>query len=189
MRKKLAGILDRWGHYALAVMCVGVIVLSALWTKDHQAADVPDAPAIRDESQRLADVTPPPDSPAWTRPAYGAVLRAYSEEAAYFPETGVWQAHPALDFAAEAGETVYAMAAGSVRTEGEELWIDHGDGWRSRYRGLAVLSVRNGQTVRAGDPVGKAGGRVLYEGAGHVCVAVFSPAGSAAFGRDWLTNK
>ena len=189
MLKKLAGIMDRWGHYALALLCAGVVVWSALWTKEHQAAEGPDAPAIRDESQRLQDVTDAPAAPEWLRPAYGAVLQAYSDQAAFFPETGVWQVHQAVDFSAEAGASVYAMAAGTARIEGEELWIDHREGWRSRYRGLAAFSVRDGQTVRAGDKVGQAGGWSPYEGKNRVCVALFSPDGPAPFGWDWLTNE
>ena len=189
MRRRINNLAERWGHYALAMLCAGVIVWSALWTKEHQAAEGLDAPAIRDESQRIGDVTPAPAVRTWIRPAYGNVLQAYSEEAAFFPETGVWQVHQAVDFSAEAGESVYAMAAGTVRIEGGELWIDHGDGWRSRYRGLAMLSVRDGQRVRAGDKVGQAGGWVPCEGKNRVCVAVCSPDGPVPFGWNWLTNE
>ena len=37
-------------------------------------------------------------------------------------------------------------------------------------KGLAEITVHPGQRVRAGDPIGTAGGNVPFEGGGHVCV-------------------
>ena len=182
--------MDRWGYYALALLCAAVILLSALWTREEdRRRDGPDAQALMDGGQRLSEVTPPPETPALVRPAAGKAIRGFSESAVFFEETGVWQCHPGVDFAAEAGEAVLAMEAGTVQVLGDEVRLDHGGGVQSRYRGLRSIRVKTGQRVRAGDALGEAGGRVPFEGAGHVCVSLMIRDQPAPFGWEWLTNE
>ncbi|MBR4361108.1 MAG: M23 family metallopeptidase [Clostridia bacterium] len=188
MLKRMGQMMDRWGHYALAVLCAAAVLLSALWTREQRAAEGPETQALKDDSQRLVDVTPMPEAVPWTRPVAGKVIRGFSEDPVYFDGNGIWQYHRALDFAAEAGESVMAMAAGQAEIRGEEVWIHHADGRSSRYRGLRTILVRQGQQVRAGEKLGEAGGQVPFEGAGHVCVAVMEGDSSVAYGAAWLTN-
>ena len=172
MRKTLSRGMKTWGHYLLALLCAATILLSAAWTREQRAGEQENRTALSDQSQRLSQAASPADPPALLPPTAGKAVRSYSETPVFFSETGVWQVHLAVDVSAETGETVRAMAAGTVAECGEnEVTLDHGDGWSSRYRGLEEIAVRVGQRVRAGDALGSAGAPVPYEGGGHVCVA------------------
>ena len=72
--------------------------------------------------------------------------------------------HQGLDMIAPNGERVYAAAKGTVvavdrsRTGlGNSVEIDHGGHYRTRYSLLSDISVRVGQRVRAGTPIGRVG--------------------------------
>ncbi len=186
MLQKIKRGMESWGHYLLALLCAGVILLSAVWTREQQAVENADQAALYDQGQRLAQAMETPEPEAFSRPAAGDMLRGYSEAPALFPETGVWRTHPCLDFAAEAGETVRALAAGTVLSCGEAIRIDHGNGFESLYRGILESKVNPGQRVRAGDAIGTAGAAVPFEGKGHVCVTLFLDGVPAAFGEDWI---
>ena len=62
---------------------------------------------------------------------------------------------PGASVTAPAGGTV--RYAGPFRGYGSILVIDHGSGWTSLLTGLATVTVRVGQSVAAGAPVGRAG--------------------------------
>lgn len=47
--------------------------------------------------------------------------------------------------------------AGRFRSYGEVVIIDHGGGWTTAITGLAALRVRQGDSVRVGEPIGRAG--------------------------------
>lgn len=85
-----------------------------------------------------------------------------------------------VTIAGQAGATVSAVHGGTVaaveaatETAGAAVTIDHGDGHRSRYGGLATSSVASGQRLQAGDPIG-----VLARGA----------SGEGTLGLAILTN-
>lgn len=184
MLKKIGRGMEKWGHYLLAMLCAGVIALSAVWTREQQAGETADQAALSDQSQRMAQVTQEPD--VFVRPLSGAVIGAYSETPVFFLETGVWQSHPALDFFAEEGDRVFALAAGTVTACGEgEVRITHGNGRESLYRGIKEIAVRPGQQVKAGAALGTAGERVPYEGAGRVCVMLLQDQVPCEFGQAW----
>ena len=164
--------MEAWGAYLLAALCLGVIVFSALWTGPRNAAP-PGAQALSDGSQRLADVTPAPTAPPYAKPCGGSVARGFSQDVQYFEQTGLWQAHPGVDYAAAPGDAVYAMADGTARLAPAGVEIDHGNGLQSLYRGLAEIRVKEGQRVRRGDVIGLAGGFVPFEGDGFVCVSLY----------------
>lgn len=185
MLQKIRRGMEKWGHYLLALLCAGVILLSAVWTRQQQEAENADQMALSDQGQRLAEVQKTSEPTVYVRPAAGAVIQGYSESPVFFPETGVWMIHPGLDFVAEAGETVYALAAGTVISCKDEIRLDHGNGCESLYRGILECKVLPGQKVRAGDALGTAGGSVPFEGQGHVCVTLFQDGKPAAFGTDW----
>lgn len=172
--KKIGLLFQKWGHYLLALLCAGVILLSALWTRQQQLQEASDAPALADGSQRLSAATTPPPALAPALPTKsGRVLRLYSETPLYFPAYSLWRAHPGVDYEAAAGESVYAIRSGSVQIEQGELYLLHEDGRRTRYRGLARLTVSQGQRVRAGEQVGLAGAEVYLEGSGHICIICY----------------
>jgi septal ring factor EnvC (AmiA/AmiB activator) len=62
--------------------------------------------------------------------------------------------------APRAGRIVYA---GRFRSYGEIVIIDHGHGWASTLTDLTALRVRQGDTVRAGDPLGRSSRHVTVE--------------------------
>ena len=71
--------------------------------------------------------------------------------------------HPGVDLRQAYGSPVFATAAGKVTIAapdggyGNLVEIDHGNGLVTRYGHLAAILVTEGQTVEAGDVVGKLG--------------------------------
>lgn len=183
MRKRLGRVLERWGYYGLALLCAAVILLSALWTRERPLSP-PASQALSDGSQRLSQAASPTPSPGLLcRPAAGALLREYSEAPVFFPALSLWQAHPALDFSAEPGAPVYALAAGVLAADAEGVRVRHADGGESLYRGVSLDGRSPGQPVKAGERIGTAVGSVPFEGAGHICVKLFEKDGACV---NWL---
>ena len=185
MLQKIRRGMEKWGHYLLALLCAGVILLSAVWTREQQGLEKGERAALSDQGQRLDQVLPTPEPAVFVRPVAGEIMRGFSAPPVYFPETGVWMAHPGLDFAAAAGETVYARAAGTVLSCKDGIRIDHENGLESLYRGVLEIRVQPGQRVRAGEAIGTAGASVPFEGEGHVCVTLYQEGTPAAFENEW----
>ncbi len=184
MLQKIRRGMERWGHYLLALLCAGVILLSAVWTRQQQGLENADQMALSDQGQRLAEAQQTSEPVFYVRPSAGPVIRGSSESPVFFPETGVWMAHPSLDFAAE-GDPVCAIAAGTVLSCDNGIRIDHGNGFESLYRGILECKVLPGQKVRAGEALGTAGASVPFEGSGHVCVTLFQDGKPIVFGEKW----
>ena len=80
------------------------------------------------------------------------------------PFSGSPKMHNGLDFAGSKGEPVYATGNGKVIETsrnffgyGNEVIIDHGFGYKTRYAHLSEILVKEGQMVERGDQVGKLG--------------------------------
>ncbi len=175
---------DRWGYLIMCVLCAAVIVFSALWTRvADEEENLRDAAGSLDESVSDAGYRDgAAQTPSWARPCDGTVVRGYSGDILYFEPAGVWHTHPAADFAAQPGDPVRAVRAGTVTAAREgQVILDHGDG-KSVYRGLAVISCRVGQSVAAGQALGAAGADVPFEGSGFVCVTLTDETGKAIDG-------
>lgn len=76
-----------------------------------------------------------------------------------------WRAHQAVDFTATAGTPVRAAAAGTVKQilPSDILWgtvvvLSHGDNCSTTYSSLQDVTVRVGQSVTAGQVIGKLAG-------------------------------
>ncbi len=72
--------------------------------------------------------------------------------------------HNGLDFSAEAGDSIRAIADGVVRIVGENFFyngtfalLDHGQGLTSIYLHMSKLLVNNDQTVKKGEVIGLVG--------------------------------
>ncbi|MDT0392856.1 transglycosylase family protein [Streptomyces sp. DSM 41921] len=71
--------------------------------------------------------------------------------------------HTGIDFPVPTGTTVKSVAAGSVVSAGwggsfgYQVVIRHGDGRYSQYAHLSAISVRDGQSVTAGQRIGRSG--------------------------------
>lgn len=72
--------------------------------------------------------------------------------------------HHGLDFAANVGYPVYATGNGvvesvsfSVRGYGNQIVIDHGFGYKTRYAHLSFVNVAEGMEVKRGENIGNVG--------------------------------
>ncbi|MBQ4075119.1 MAG: M23 family metallopeptidase [Clostridia bacterium] len=174
MLKKTGAFLEKWGYYFLAVLCAGAILASSFWVGNIKQYGNENAPAAADQAQHLADVTSSPPPVRLLRPAEGKVLRSFSEKPVYDPSLGLWLLHPYVDFEAGEGEKVYAMLAGTVEIQGDELLIRNDLGDYCLYRGLSEFSAVHGQQVKAGARIGTAGKPIPMEGNGeHLCIGYF----------------
>lgn len=81
------------------------------------------------------------------------------------------QFHEGLDFTTQIGAPVYATGKGEVirknyskRGYGNQLMIDHGHGYKTRYAHLSEFKVKEGETVQRGELIGKIGNSGLSTG-------------------------
>ncbi len=96
----------------------------------------------------------------------GAVLPVPSGViGAHFGEYGMWSRyHTGLDFRASYGTPIRAVKAGVVlyagnsgNWAGNHVAIKHADGKTTMYSHMSSMSARAGQTVQAGDVIGRVG--------------------------------
>jgi len=119
--------------------------------------------------------TPPPTQPAvqeplqFVWPVGGRVEVYHSMDQLIFDRTmGDWRTHAGIDIAADLGEVVLAIAAGTVEQIfhhdllGTTVVINHGNGLQSLYANLAeVPVVTEGQQIDMGTPIGAVGTTAL----------------------------
>lgn len=103
-------------------------------------------------------------APASTQPVSGRVLNAYSgDELVYSSTLGDWRTHNGVDYAADKGAEVTAPAAGKVVETGtDDKWgpvvaIEDASGRIWRVCGTTDAKVKKGDTVSAGQTIGKVG--------------------------------
>ncbi|MEU9452694.1 M23 family metallopeptidase [Streptomyces sp. NPDC048277] len=95
----------------------------------------------------------------WTAPTVG-----YRLSAGYAAQGSHWKhRHTGQDFAVDSGTPVYAVGPGRVVTAtcgdgfGNQVVVQHPDGYYTQYAHLSLIEVRPGQDVSAGQRVGAAG--------------------------------
>ena len=103
-------------------------------------------------------------APASTQPVSGRVLNSYSgDELVYSKTLGDWRTHNGVDYAASRGAEVTAPAAGKVVETGtDDKWgpvvaIEDASGRIWRVCGTTDARVKKGDTVSAGQTIGKVG--------------------------------
>ena len=103
-------------------------------------------------------------APVSTQPVSGRVLNAYSgDELVYSSTLGDWRTHNGVDYAASRGAEVTAPAAGKVVETGtDDKWgpvvaIEDASGRVWRVCGTTDAKVKKGDTVSAGQTIGKVG--------------------------------
>ena len=122
--------------------------------------------SVREPSALQTESSPASSSaaPASTQPVSGRVLNSYSgDELVYSKTLGDWRTHNGVDYAAEKGAEVAAPAAGKVVETGtDDKWgpvvaIEDESGRVWRVCGTADAKVKKGDTVSAGQTIGKVG--------------------------------
>ncbi|HEX2938657.1 MAG TPA: M23 family metallopeptidase [Ruminiclostridium sp.] len=101
----------------------------------------------------------------YTMPVSGSITTAFSGDKLTYDKTmGDWRTHNGVDIAASEGTPVKACASGKVTDVkvddllGQEVVIDHGNGYVSIYANLASqVNVKKGQAVNVGDTIGAVG--------------------------------
>jgi murein DD-endopeptidase MepM/ murein hydrolase activator NlpD len=75
-----------------------------------------------------------------------------------------WSGHPGIDIANRTGTPIYAADDGYVVLAGRDTWgygnqvvIDHGNGYKTRYAHLSRIDVKAGQTVKKNQQIGLMG--------------------------------
>ena len=160
---------------------IAVIAGTALYTdRLHQQENVQaaaPAPEVAPSPSPSIRPSPLPTlAPIRALPAFGAVrpvsgeqLRGFSTQPVFWQALDCWQAHPAIDLAAESGETSVCMRDGVVLScVRDELW-----GWRVEirqtdesictYAGLSCVLVQAGQTITRGQALGDVMERIPAE--------------------------
>ena len=151
-------------------------------TGKEPAVSVPEEPAqttVQPEPQKPAntvEVNAPVavKEPIFTLPVQASeIQRDYSGEALVFdPTMNDWRTHGGTDFACDEGDAVMAVLDGVVAEvfvdamKGQCIRIDHGARLESLYCGVIALdNLKVGNTVAAGQTIGRAGNSVLAESA------------------------
>ncbi len=137
-------------------------------SSDNRPVDTPqtDVPDTRTTALEEPEPTAaPPDDPTaepddlFVLPLTNEVMGRYSTEPVFSVTLQSWRLHTGVDFKGEIGQTVKAVADGTVEQVYSELiWgdcllIDHGYGVKSLYWG-AASSLKTGHTVKVNEEIG-----------------------------------
>ncbi len=93
----------------------------------------------------------------------GAVLMGYGWKLRSANDRSEVALHSGMDLAAASGTEVRSAAAGTIAFVGEKdsygqlIVINHTQGYQTRYAQLATITIKLGQTVNAGQPIGTVG--------------------------------
>ena len=186
-------LMEKQGFTIVLVVCVLVIVLSALYTFHFREAwntavsDLEEpsvsaggsqhAQTLKEaqqliESQKAASVVLPTEAPfQFAQPVAGFLDRDFSmQEPQYYPQANYWRVHPGIDLQADYGALVTACENGKVLRVWEDhemglcIRIRHSHGYESVYAGLSDASyVQAGDPVSRGQTIGHLGNGVLAE--------------------------
>ena len=122
--------------------------------------------SVREPSALHAGSAPASSSPAAApaSPVFGRILNGYSgDELVYNKTLGDWRTHNGIDYAVETGAALSAPVSGKVVTAGTDgnwgsvVEIEDAAGRLWRLCGVADPKVKPGDTVEAGQPLGKLG--------------------------------
>ena len=190
-KKKFTDKISGKGYYIALVLCaVAIGVAGFLYYKNAGDTQLQKDPA--DNVQPAGNdvqvvATQPVDPTGQTEPMVenpvkpekrvspvsGTAVAGYSMDALCYNETTRdWRVHNGVDIAAQEGTPVCAAADGTVYTVYEDdamgmtVVVSHGGGYTTRYSSLdKEVSVKAGDTVTAGQTIGKVGNTALLENA------------------------
>ena len=146
--------MERWGHYLLALLCAGVILLSAAWTRDEKK-EARHESAASDQSQRLEEAKALATPEPLGKPVSSALLCPYLETPVQDAETGVWKTHPFLEYRLEKDEAILSIAPGTIADcQGTALLMDNGNGIQTLYQGIREITANPGKVLSSGAVLG-----------------------------------
>jgi murein DD-endopeptidase MepM/ murein hydrolase activator NlpD len=144
-------------------------------SNDDEQAKSASANTVADSEDNVAaeDVVLAIVKPAFQSPVSGKIQAAYSMDKLVFsPTFSDWRTHSGTDIAAPRGEVVRAVGKGTVLEikndprYGFIVVLDHKNGYKSLYANLATdQTLKVGQEVKQGDPVGSIGATAIFESA------------------------
>ena len=176
------------GFYLVLALCVAAVGGVAVWTVNdslqtqemseapttvmttaattraveagHNVATVPDTrTTVRLTATKPTTTATAKAADTYVLPLNNTVVRGYAKEPVFWGTLETWKVHYATDFAGALGDTVKAVANGTVTDVYDNaLWggcvvLDHHDGTLSTYRGVnCTLAV--GAAVKLGEPIG-----------------------------------
>jgi murein DD-endopeptidase MepM/ murein hydrolase activator NlpD len=126
------------------------------------------------------------------RPVAGAVTSAFGWRR--HPITHEVKFHQGVDLRAAYGQEVQAAAAGKVVFSGDQrgygatVVVEHADGTRTRYAHLSARLVKQGETVGAGEALGRAGKSGSATGT-HLHFEVIAPNGKRVEPERWAGGR
>ena len=105
-----------------------------------------------------------PSASSFTAPVDGEITLAFSgDELVYSQTLGDWRTHNGVDYACKTGDAVRASAPGTVSAVySDALWgsvveVTDASGNVWKYCGVSEPTVETGDTVKAGEGIGRAG--------------------------------
>ncbi len=190
--KKSSSGISAKGYYIALVLCaVAIGIAGFLYYRNTEPQDASlkdpqptaqvdvtqnnDVQAVASQPQEQLSQQPTVDlskKPSVVKqPLAGQTISEYSmDELTYNQTTRDWRVHDGMDIAAEAGTQVCAAADGTVytvyedETMGMTVVIRHDGDYTTKYASLAQdVSVKAGDTVKAGQVIGTVGTTALLE--------------------------
>lgn len=104
----------------------------------------------------------PANAEGWIRPTFGILTNGY--HAGHYAYDIADRNSPAI-LAAASGTVVYASAGSWDGGFGSNIWIDHGNGYRTHYAHMREIYVSSGEGVQQGQAIGKMGATGWVRGA------------------------
>ena len=163
--KKWAEFLKEYAPVAVSLGLSGALAFGAvqvrngLW-KSEKAVLLPKTPGAETVADRKTVFSPPAD---------GERLTEFSDSAPVFNATlGIYEVHEGEDYACGDGQ-VYAAADGRVKKisysdrYGLTLTVLHEDGSETEYASLSKTLAREGQRVKRGEAIARAGETACVE--------------------------
>lgn len=183
-----AGVRNKKLYLYIALGCAAVLVCAAIIVTAVVLANRSRMSIDAGENSGGQIETPDPDQPVIETPeefiSPVSVVSVLNEYGFYYNKTlGNYYEHMGVDFTAEVGSEVYAVASGTVESVytsdvlvGTQITIDHGDGVKSVYQFVeAKEGLKAGDEVKQGDviaTVAEANGSEYKDGA-HLHFEVF----------------
>lgn len=183
-----AGVRNKKLYLYIALGCAAVLLCAAIIVTAVVLANRSRVSIDAGENSGGQIETPDPDQPVIETPeefiSPVSVVSVLNEYGFYYNKTlGNYYEHMGVDFTAEVGSEVYAVASGTVESVytsdvlvGTQITIDHGDGVKSVYQFVeAKEGLKAGDEVKQGDviaTVAEANGSEYKDGA-HLHFEVF----------------